>query len=102
MELWSGGTGPKLHECRTRGRGQLDDVRSPCRLQRAVQPTGSTCTAIRRAQSGQKRGGSSSRRAAHRGWSGVPSGAPHWSQYGAPASRGCARPPVAGALTASR
>jgi hypothetical protein len=45
----------------------LVDFRSPCRLHRAVHPVGVTCTTIRRAQSGQYRGGSSSRRAAHRG-----------------------------------
>nr|WP_257791800.1 hypothetical protein [Amycolatopsis albispora] len=32
---------------------------SPCLLQRAVQPTGVTCTTIRRAQYAQNRGGSS-------------------------------------------
>ncbi|MDY7089786.1 MAG: hypothetical protein SYR96_32360, partial [Actinomycetota bacterium] len=41
------------------------DVREPCSTQVAVQPVGTTCTFIRRRQSGQKRGGSSSRAAAH-------------------------------------
>nr|WP_166660996.1 hypothetical protein [Actinoplanes brasiliensis] len=35
------------------------DVRVPCSTQVAVQPVGTTCTFIRRRQSGQKRGGSS-------------------------------------------
>ncbi|WP_430784026.1 hypothetical protein [Actinoplanes sp. G11-F43] len=37
----------------------------PCSTHVAAQPAGKTCTFIRRRQSGQKRGGSSSRAAAH-------------------------------------
>jgi hypothetical protein len=55
-------------------------VRSPCLLHRAVQPEGVTCTTMRRAQSGQNRGGSSARRSAQRGCSPSATGFPHWSQ----------------------
>lgn len=55
-------------------------VRSPCRLQRAVQPVGVTCTTMRRAQAGQNRGGSSARRPAQRACSPSADGFPHWSQ----------------------
>ncbi len=52
-------------------------VRSPCREQLARQPVGTTCTTIRRAQSGQYRGGSSAALA----WqSGCSPGRPHCPQ----------------------
>jgi hypothetical protein len=41
----------------------------PCSTQVAVQPAGTTCTFIRRPQSGQYRGGSNRRAAAHAVWS---------------------------------
>ena len=65
------------------------DVRTPCRLHVAVQPTGVTCTTIRRAQSGQYRGGSSSRRAAQRSWPSAAAGSPHWSQNTTTIITGC-------------
>jgi hypothetical protein len=56
---------------------------APCSMQTARQPSGSTCTFIRRRQDGQNRGGSSARAARQPAWSATAMSPPQRSQYDA-------------------
>lgn len=67
----------------TRGRPGDDPAqpeRVPCSEQRACQPVGSTWTTMRRAQSGQYRGGSYSARRRQGSWPGSAAGRPQDEQ----------------------
>ncbi|WP_165777703.1 hypothetical protein [Amycolatopsis antarctica] len=66
----------------------MSEADSPCLLHRAVHPSGVTWTTIRRAQTGQNRGGSSSVRfPAQRGCATVVF-CPQWTQNSAAGSPG--------------